>query len=128
MSRLQRRILFGALLLISLSGCQRSYSYVLHGVVKIAADGSTLAGVVVTVNADGVSHQTGFPFTTNGDGKFRARFDINEREFSEGKIRKWSLTLSRDGFEDEEVDISPTQEPSGGNEVQIEVVAYLRAK
>jgi hypothetical protein len=79
----------------------------------------------VTLKAGGVTDESGFPFTTIADGKFRGKFSISAGEFYE--LPKWSLTLSKDGFHDEEVDISPTQQPeSGGREGQIEVVAYMR--
>src|SRR5579863_1943927 len=117
------RISFAALLImLGICGCQVSYSYVLHGVVKNATDGSPVRGVRVTLKANRVTHQTGFPFDTSADRKFRAKFSISDQEFPlDGTLPKWSLVLSKGAFHDEEVDISPAQHPSGSQEVQIEV-------
>jgi len=116
--------------MLGISGCQRSFSYVVRGIVKSATDGSPIRGVQVTLQADGVSHQTRFPFTTEADGKLRAMFRISDQEFfPEGTLPKWSLILVKERFQDEEIDISPMQRPtSGGQETQIEVVAYMRGK
>jgi hypothetical protein len=130
LAALYSRLALAAILMLGISGCQRSFSYVVRGIVKSATDGSPIRGVEVTLQADGLTHQTGFPFATEPGGKFRAMFRISDQEFfPEGTLPKWSLILTEEGFHDEEIDISPSQRPtSGGQETQIEVVAYMRTK
>jgi len=101
----------GLLLIIGVSGCQYNYPFEISGVVRNAADGAPLAGVSVTIRADGIRGESPFPVITGPDGTFKARFEVGDIEFMRDELPQWSLTLSKDGYQDATLDISPKQEP-----------------
>jgi hypothetical protein len=107
--RLVATTVFAVFLLVGVSGCQFSYPFEISGVAR-ATDGSPLPGVSVTLNAGSVS-ESSFPVVTEPDGTFKARVRIGDIEFMKEELPKWSLELSKDGYETATVDISPKQKP-----------------
>src|SRR4051794_22497420 len=100
---------FALLLLVGVSGCQWSYPYEFSGVVR-AADGTPLPGITVTLSAEGV-RESSFPVFTGADGTFNALVRIADIEFMREALPKWSLELSKDGYESATIDVSPKQKP-----------------
>jgi hypothetical protein len=98
----------GLFLVVAVSGCQFAYPFEFSGVVR-AADGRPLPGVSVTLNAGNV-RESSFPVVTGADGTFEARVRIGDIEFM-GKLPKWSLELTKDGYETATVDVSPGEKP-----------------
>jgi hypothetical protein len=99
---------FGSLLILGVSGCQFSYPFEISGVIG-GADGDPLPGVSVTLKA-GNLRESSFPVVTGPDGTFKARVKIGDVEFM-GGLQKWSLELSKEGYETSTVDVSPKQKP-----------------
>lgn len=63
------------------------------------------------------------------DGKLFHSFRAADIAFMHDGLPEWSLTLSREGYHDEVIDISPRRKPNAGNvPTQLAVVAYMRAK
>ena len=90
-------VVCGLLAVIFLPGCTEAYAVEVRGTVRNEADGKPLAGVMVYPPEALASVQ---PIFTGNDGTFSiGRHDV------EGD--RWWLTLSRDGFVDEVVDIDP---------------------
>jgi len=110
-------------------GCQYSYPYELRLVVRSAVDASPLAGVTVRTDAGQMTPREDGPAVTAPDGSFGATISVRDSEFFGNKHPRWTLTLARDGYADELIDISPQRQPeSGSPPTQLVVVAYLRPK
>lgn len=120
-------VLCGALAACCLPGCQYAYDYEVRGVLKECSGGVALAGARVNLEGSGILVKPTYAMTGD-DGGFSLRFRIRDSEFSPGQMPHWSLTLSKEGFADEVVDISPSQEPKSSAPNPIVVVAFLRAK
>jgi hypothetical protein len=125
--RVHAAIVCGVLAATSLPGCQFSYDYEIRGRVKSASDGTPLAGVRITLEATTLFATTS-PTVTATDGSFLLRFTVSDGDFGPGgAMPRWSLTLAREGYADEVIDISPTREPESAKITnQIFVVAYMR--
>ena len=103
--------LCGLLLLTATSGCQYSYPFEILGIVR-NADGEPLAGVRVTCKGLELgSRQAAFPVISRLDGKFRAKFEVSDTHFVYDRLPDWSLILTKDGYQDAAVDISPKVRP-----------------
>lgn len=100
---------FALFLVVGVSGCQFSYPFEFSGVVR-TADGTPLPGVTVTLSAGGV-RESSFPVVSEADGTFRAQVRIGDIEFMREALPRWSLELSKDGYESAVVDVSPKQKP-----------------
>lgn len=122
-------IVFGGLLLIvGMSGCQYAYRFEISGVVNDAANGTSLAGVSVMLKSGGHT-VTPFPVITGPDGKYHASFKVRDGDFMRDKLPEWSLVFSKDGYEDETLDVSPKKRPASlSTTTQISVDGQLRAK
>lgn len=96
-------------LVVAASGCQYSYPFEFSGIVR-GADGVPLPGVTVTLKANS-ARDSSFPVVTGADGSFKGRVRIDEMEFERGPLPKWSLELSKDGYESATIDVSPKQKP-----------------
>jgi hypothetical protein len=107
--RILTTAVFGSLLVAGVSGCQFSYPFEISGVVR-ATDGTPLAGVNVTLNAGSI-RESSFPVDTGPDGTFKATVRIGDIEFMRKELPKWSLELSKEGYETTTVDVSPKQKP-----------------
>src|SRR5689334_9205649 len=97
-----------ALALALFSGCQEAFPVVLRGVVRNAKDGSPVAGVKVTLSPEHgwkpVS-ENAFPVVSGEDGTFRVVFEMMDAEFNEFGDKSWSVSLSKEGYHDETLDI-----------------------
>lgn len=124
--RLSAMSLLALLVLVGVSGCQYSFPFEISGVVR-AADGGPLAGVRVTLNAGGIV-ESSFPVVTGPDGTFKARVRIRDIEFMPSELPKWSLELSKDGYEKATVEISPKQPESPTKTTFISAKGILKAK
>jgi hypothetical protein len=126
--------LCGLLIAAPASGCQYSYPFAIRGTILTVADGSPLAGVRVVLKAPCVTivgPGTEETPALTGNGKFLLTFEAPEVCFTDtGSRSQWSLNLSKEGYTDEVIDVSPGQEPSrsGGGRTQIIVVAFMRPK
>lgn len=118
-----------ALLVLSLAGCSFVYEYELSGTVKTAKDGQPIKDVKVTLKVNGIDYGFAKPLFSAKDGEFDGRFGISDSEFSPNKLPIFTLTLSKAGFVDEEIDISPKKQPGDTDEPRrFIVVAYMRSK
>jgi hypothetical protein len=110
-------------------GCQRSYPYDLRVVVRDAADARPLFGVRVEIQGHLYLDRDPGPPVTVPDGTFAASCSAPDFQFVGDNLPTWSLVLSKDGYHDEIIDISPARRPgSGPAENRIVVVAYLRPR
>ena len=100
----------GALSACCMAGCQYEYDYEVRGTLKDCSGGSPLAGVRVTLGASALFVKPNRP-VTGVDGRFLLQFSVSDGEFVSGEMPHWSLTLSKEGYADEVVDISPSREP-----------------
>jgi hypothetical protein len=126
--RVRGAVLCAVLAASSLQGCQLAYDYEVRGRVKSASDGAPLAGVRITLEA-GSLFATTSPAMTATDGTFSLRFTVSDGAFGPVAMPKWSLTLAKEGYFDELIDISPTKEPESAKITnQIFVVAYMRTQ
>lgn len=120
--------LTGAFLGLGIPGCQFAYEYEVRGRIKSSADGSPLTGVMVTLKASSLFTESG-PVWTGPDGSFVLGFEVSDGAFSPRRMPQWSLTLVKEGYVDEVIDISPAKEPTSSKTTNtIVVVGYLRAK
>ena len=103
----------GLLLVCGINGCQINYRYEISGVVRSAADGALLAGVTVRFPNDWI-RESPFPVVTGPDGTFSARFSVSAGQFSGNQSPKWTLYLSKDGYQSDTVEVSP-QSPDSPN-------------
>jgi hypothetical protein len=110
-------------------GCQYSYPYALRGVIKSAEGGAPLAGVSISLKADGIFGKEKFPIVTEADGTFGVDYEVMDIQFMRAELPTWALVLSKEGYSDEIIDISPTRKPdSPKTTTHIVVVAYMKAK
>ncbi|MBI3821824.1 MAG: hypothetical protein HY289_03985 [Planctomycetes bacterium] len=115
-------------LLFSISGCSYAYSFALSLVVK-GIDGAPLQDVNVTLKAEHFSEAPNFPVSTGPDGSVRFSFRVRDTVLHHDAMPKWSLLLSKQGFHDEEIDITLKQKPeSPKRETQLVVAAFMRPK
>ncbi len=125
--RLVATTVFAVFLLVGVSGCQFSYPFEISGVVR-AASGSPLPGVRVTLNAGSI-RESSFPVVTGPDGTFKANVRIGDIEFMREELPKWSLELSKDGYETATVDLSPKHKPESPRKTTfISAQGRLKAK
>lgn len=119
----------GATATLAIPGCSIYYSYELDTTVRAPLDGQAVKAVKVKLEAEQLCEWPTEPLTDN-DGKFSFTFKVSARVFRpEGALPKWRLVLSKEGFHDETVDISPRRAPkSGGQITQMTVIAYIRPK
>lgn len=104
-------IVSGLLFLGGVSGCQFSYPFEISGFVQSAADDTPLPGVTIALKADGLRGESPFPLITGEDGKFRAAFRVGDIAFTHGDLPKWTLVLSKDGYQNQTLEIRFTQKP-----------------
>jgi len=119
----------------SIPGCQYSYPFEVRGRITSVADGSPLADVRIVLKAPWVTvvgmGTEADPAVTAYDGKFLLTLEAPDVAFdARGSVNEWSLILSKEGYLDEVIDVSPSQEPpkSGSGKTQIIVVASMRPK
>jgi hypothetical protein len=126
--RIVTTALVGVLVICGVSGCSIVYPFELRGVIRNSADGTPLAGVTVMLKAPGII-ESHFPVVTEADGSFVATFKVFDTQFDHGKLPQWSLDLSKDGYEEETLDVSPKQAPESSKKTtQISVEGSLRVK
>jgi len=111
------------------SGCQGSYAYHFWGVVKNSTDGNPINEVSVTLDVGAVDKDTPFTVSIGRDGSFGASFRVADGVFIGIDMPKWTLVLSKPGFQDEIIDVSPREQPESKKVTNaVVVVAYLRPK
>lgn len=104
----------GLFLIVGLSGCQFSYPFEISGVVR-TPDGTPVSGVTVNFTAEGI-RDSSFPLVTGFDGTFKGKVRIADVEFMREELPKWSLELSKEGYQPTTVGIGPKEKPeSPGN-------------
>lgn len=109
-------------------GCSRIYTYDLRVVVRDVADARPLSDVGIEIRGGLTFDRDQFPPATNADGVFTASCQAFDHEFFD-KLPTWSVVLSKEGYHNEAIDISPTRKPdSGREERRIVVMAYMRAR
>jgi hypothetical protein len=115
--------------LLATPGCSCSYAYELDLTVRQTSDGRAVEAVGVTLEAE---HVRNWPemLLTDKAGRLSFTFSVSDIAFwPEGTLPRWRLVLSKDGYHDELVDISPRQAPQSRKEVrQMIVTAYMRPK
>lgn len=110
-------------------GCSQRFTYDLRVVVRDAADARPLAEVAIEIQGDLIFDRDQYPPTTNADGVFAPSCYAPDYQFFHDALPTWSLVLSREGYHNEIIDISPTRKPDTGREERrIVVVAYMRAR
>jgi hypothetical protein len=125
--RLFTALAFALFLVVGVSGCQFSYPFEFSGVVR-TADGAPLPGVTVILNAGSV-RESSFPVVSGADGTFKARVLIGDIAFMREALPKWSLELSKVGYESAAVDVSPQQKPESPRKTTfISTEGTLKAK
>ena len=102
------------------------YQFEMTGVIKNAVDGSPVAGVLIEPEPYGGWVNGDSPVVTGSDGRFSFKFSVDTFEFSNGKLPTWTLKLSKTGFEDETIEITPTKRPESGTTTQIMMFAFVR--
>ena len=112
-------------------GCSQLFEYDLRVVVRDVADGRPLSGVHVDIQGELVidhdSSPPRSPEVTGDDGVFTSRCRAYDTAFRGEELPKWSIVLTKSGYEDEVLDISPSQRPDSGREKRrIVVYAYMR--
>lgn len=113
---------------VLLSGCSASYTYVISGIVKGAANGKPLQDVEIDVKYNIGSVDKIVPIITRSDGTFRFEWNLLDGSFDGPRMPSLILNLTKTGYSDESVDISPQQKPSSTQiPAPIFVVAYLRS-
>jgi hypothetical protein len=132
---LMKALCLGLLVPFCLSGCQSLYPFEVRGKVRSTDDGSPLADVRVVLRARSIDLDNDLgteemPVSTLLDGTFRLTLLAYERAFNKGSDDAWTLVLSKPGYADEVIDITPSKEPSalGGGSTLIVVIASLRPK
>ena len=122
-----------------LGGCSRRIRFAVRGIVKDAADGSSLRGVSISLKASATSEPiphmyTGpqptpaLPMRTDERGLFEVSLqDVDQVVIS---LRpQWNLVLTKEGYHTETIDISPDPKKLPGSRPgQIRVICYLRPK
>jgi hypothetical protein len=112
-----------------LPGCQFSYQYEVRGTIRDFAGGTPLTGVHVSLKEGPAFVGDPMPAITGNDGSFILRFRVSDIEFPPGTRPKWSLSLAKDNYTDEVIDIGPFEEPESAKTTNLVVVsAYMRAK
>lgn len=116
-----------ASLVVALTGCSYSYEYDLEGTIKSAETGELLTDVSfsLTINGD-VRQFDGVPVFLQ-DHHFSAAIRIRDGDFGPEQLPKVILTISKRGYLDEQINISPPKDPSTNDSPpRIIIVAYLR--
>jgi hypothetical protein len=117
---------------VNAPGCSNAYEYKIRGVIKSVLDGAPLDGVSISLQLEPANKPEGWRPPSNliraraqsqPDGRFSIQFDTDDIEAS--AHTKWTLVLTKTGFVDELVDISPEKEPETFSNT-IAVVAYMR--
>lgn len=109
------------------AGCTMVFPFEVTGVIKNAVDGSLVAGVLIEpepgswLNGDS-------PVVTRSNGHFSFKFSMNQMDFSKGKLPTSRFKLSKEGFEGETVEITPTRKPQSRTTTQIMLFAFVRPK
>jgi hypothetical protein len=130
-SRLQltNRAICALLLSCAVGGCQFSYRFEVSGVVRSAADGLPLGGVIISLKSAGLRDETLFEMVTRPDGTFSANFSVRDSAFHPDEFPKWTLELSREDYRDEKFDLTLRKRPNSPKDaVQIVVYPSMRAK
>jgi hypothetical protein len=112
-----------------LSGCQYAYPVELRGTVHSAKDGAPIAGATVTLTPEGAygsRYAKVFPVTSGQDGRFRVSFTMPDIAFMGGE--PWSLSLKKEGYHDETIDLGSFDEPKSSDPTRIVVAATMREK
>jgi hypothetical protein len=108
-------------LLLTVAGCTKFYKYEVRGVVLDVETGKPVEGVTVIL-------KDYFETTTDSAGKFQGKFKISYGGFSIADEKytgssKYKLQLTKDGYADESVDITPVSKPSTN---PVEVVVHTK--
>lgn len=109
-----------------LPGCSIGYRYDIHLIVRDVRDSTPLGGVNASFEGDILSRAPGI---TKADGKFSANeLFVPDNAFEEkGKTPRIAVSLSKDGFSPEKIEISLDHEPKTDKDVhQIVIVAYMK--
>lgn len=113
--------------LLILPGCQFHYEYEVRGTIKDFTGGTPLAGVRISLEGSGLDGVE--TPVTGSDGSFLLRFSVGDIEFLPDEMPKWSLSLAKEGYADEVIDISPSKEPESSRIVNVIVLqSYMGAK
>ncbi len=115
------------LIAVTLSGCSYRYAFELEGTVRSAKDGEPIKGVTVTLKVNDADAEFSRPLVFLKDGQFEGEFRVGDSVFFGKKLPTFTLVLSKDGYFDEHVDISPKKDPGETDELtRFVVVAYMR--
>ncbi len=95
-------------------GCSQCYIYDLRVVVQNATDARPLPGVGVEIQGHLTFDRDQSPPVTAADGVFTASCRVSDVHFLGDKLPTWLLVLSKDGYQDEVIEISPTRKPDSG--------------
>ena len=119
-----------------LGGCSRRIRFAVRGIVKDAANGSSLRGVSISLKADATSgpiphmykgpHPTpALPMRTDERGLFEVSLqDVDQVVIS---LRpRWNLVLTKEGYETVRVDISPDPTNLPAKRAVIRVIVEMR--
>jgi len=120
---------FAATAQFAVPGCSISYEYDLEITVRQTSDGREVQAMEVRLEADHIQKWPELSLTDEA-GRLSTTFSVSALAFSpEGTLPKWRLVLSKEGFHDEVVDVSPRRAPASGKEVrQLIVTAYVWPK
>ncbi len=114
------------LLALACSGCTYRYRIEITGIIT-SEGGKPLQDVKVSVGRD----EPGMTIKWSGpDGSFtKLTLQLADGEFRDGQLPSRFLWLSRDGYEDFKIDVSPKQKPKSYSDVQkLHLKVRLKAK
>ncbi len=112
------------LVFVVISGCSYSHMVELRGIVRSAKDGAPIPGVEVRLTPEGYGNV--FPLVSGPDGTFRATVEMPDIDFTGGE--HWSVSLKKEGYNEEKVDLGTFKEPKSSEPMRIVVSAALRER
>jgi hypothetical protein len=117
-----------AVLAFLVCGCSYRYHFDISGVVR-AVDGEPLTSVKIILDpiGDGSGFET--EFFSGLDGEFSYQLLVAPYKFDDGRLPKYVLWFSKQGYVKEKVDVSPKEKPRSYREhIPIVVEAQLTKK
>ena len=115
--------------LVPISGCQYAYRVELRGSIYSAKNGAPLGGVRVFLSPEGAygrQYAEVFPVVSGEDGRFSVSFTMPDVAFM--GAGPWSVSLEKEGYHDETIDLGPFEEPQSSEPTRIVVAATMREK